>query len=513
MGFLKYYHPEVAKGKYNWDYELFRIMPAVINSKSKQERNSILYNWIEKLGKVEAGSKSFIFDNTNIKLYPDINWIEDTQTLGGISKQLIKIRDAERSGKNYYVELTPNVQNPIFTNEDEYSQFEYPDTGYRLLALFRYWNIIQYYFPNRHLIGEDWKDVLSEFISLMIDSKNELEYKLYLLKLVTRINDTHANIYDISIEKEKGNNMAPLGISFVEGKAVFTRQYYTEKKISSLERGDIILKVNGEPVDSIVKRKLPYTSGSNYLTKLRNISIELLRTNDSKLSIEYKHNNEIFKDTIMCIYYRYITQDISTSRINKPLYQKLDNNIGYLYLGSMQGGEVPDISKHKGLIIDLRCYPNIEKIKGYRDFEQLYSNSISFVKTSVPNIVRPGLFTFYKTINVGVDNPNYFKGKKIILVNEQSQSHSEFMVMKYRVAPNTTIIGSTTAGADGNVSEIVLPGKVYTMISGIGIYYPDGTETQRVGIIPDIEVRPTIKGIKEGRDEVLERAIEEIMKD
>lgn len=46
------------------------------------------------------------------------------------------------------------------------------------------------------------------------------------------------------------------------------------------------------------------------------------------------------------------------------------------------------------------------------------------------------------------------------------------------------------------------------MISGIGIYYPDGTETQRVGIVTDIEVKPTIDGIKAGRDELLEKAIE-----
>jgi len=46
------------------------------------------------------------------------------------------------------------------------------------------------------------------------------------------------------------------------------------------------------------------------------------------------------------------------------------------------------------------------------------------------------------------------------------------------------------------------------MISGSGVYYPDGTETQRVGIVPDIEVKPTIEGIKNGKDELLEKAIE-----
>lgn len=50
------------------------------------------------------------------------------------------------------------------------------------------------------------------------------------------------------------------------------------------------------------------------------------------------------------------------------------------------------------------------------------------------------------------------------------------------------------------------------MISGIGVYYPDGRETQRIGIVPDIEVKPTIKGVKAGKDEVLEYAVEYIEK-
>lgn len=45
------------------------------------------------------------------------------------------------------------------------------------------------------------------------------------------------------------------------------------------------------------------------------------------------------------------------------------------------------------------------------------------------------------------------------------------------------------------------------MISGIGVYYPDGTETQRIGIVPDIICKPTIQGIKAGKDELLEKAL------
>jgi C-terminal processing protease CtpA/Prc len=80
--------------------------------------------------------------------------------------------------------------------------------------------------------------------------------------------------------------------------------------------------------------------------------------------------------------------------------------------------------------------------------------------------------------------------------------------MALQTAPDVTSIGSQTAGADGNVTTIVFPGSYKVWMTGLGIYYPDGRPTQRVGIVPDIEVKPTIKGITEGRDEVLERAIE-----
>ena len=78
--------------------------------------------------------------------------------------------------------------------------------------------------------------------------------------------------------------------------------------------------------------------------------------------------------------------------------------------------------------------------------------------------------------------------------------------MCFQTSGKTTIIGSQTAGADGNVSQFDFEG-FHTLFSGIGVFYPDKRETQRIGIVPDIEVKPTIKGIQEGKDEVLDRAL------
>ena len=69
------------------------------------------------------------------------------------------------------------------------------------------------------------------------------------------------------------------------------------------------------------------------------------------------------------------------------------------------------------------------------------------------------------------------------------------------------MIGSQSAGADGNISKFTLPRGVLGAFSGLGWYYPDGWVVNRQGVKIDHEVRPTLEGVREGRDEVLETAL------
>ena len=93
-------------------------------------------------------------------------------------------------------------------------------------------------------------------------------------------------------------------------------------------------------------------------------------------------------------------------------------------------------------------------------------------------------------------------------MNGGTQSHAEFTAMCLKTGDNVITIGSQTSGADGNTSQVNLVGGFKNWITGIGIFYPDGRETQRKGVNIDIEIKPTVLGLSEGRDEVLERAIE-----
>lgn len=510
-GFLKYYHPVIAKGEYNWDYELFRILPKVLESKNKAERNSILSAWIAGLGKEPNGRlKEGI--SGDVKLKPDLDWINDSIFGKELTTQLINIKDAERTDTNYYIGLFPGIRNPKFKNENPYSTMNFPDAGFRLLSLYRYWNIIQYYFPYKHLIEENWNEVLKEFIPKFMNALNELEYKQTVLSLIARIHDTHANIWgrDTTLENYRGRNYAPVKITFVENKAVVTEYYDKDLgEKSGLKIGDIIEAINNKSVDEIIQEKLPFTPASNYPTQLRDIADDLLRTKDSLLTINYKRGTSTFTSQTECFS---LSKNILYDYFQKKdtCFKLINSEISYLYPGSIKNEYLskimPEILKTKGLIIDLRCYPSEFIVFSLSKY--LQPDSKSFVKFSIGNIISPGLFTITDELKVGNENKDFYKGKVAIIVNEVTQSQAEYTTMAFRTAPKATVIGSTTAGADGNVSHFTLPGGIKTMFSGIGVYYPDGKETQRIGIVPDIEVKPTIKGISEGRDELLERAIE-----
>ncbi len=162
--------------------------------------------------------------------------------------------------------------------------------------------------------------------------------------------------------------------------------------------------------------------------------------------------------------------------------------------------------KTKGVIIDLRCYP--AEFMLYKLSEYFMPKPKKFVQFSSTSFEHPGLFIAAKPLTVGKENPNYYRGKVVIIVNENTISQAEFTAMALQKAPKATVLGSTTAAADGNVSFIQLPGNIITAITGLGVYYEDGRETQRVGVDIHTICRPTIAGIKDGRDELLEKALE-----
>jgi carboxyl-terminal processing protease len=513
-GFLKYYHPIVAEGKIDWDIEFIRRARAITLLDSKQDLNDYYNKWIDSLGVIPICKKCKNELPDSLKFNLDIAWLSNTSVFtSNLVKKLLFIQQNRNQDDNYYVTQDKYVGNTKYDNERPYKDSVFPSQEMRLLSLSRYWNIINYFYPYKYRVGKDWNVVLEEMIPKFKDAKDTITYHLAMLELTTSINDSHARFVTKYTSQYFGLKWAPFKFKIVDNKAVVTGFYNdTLCMLNDIQVGDVFLKVNEKTINDIIAGQLKYIGASNEATKLRNFSYAIFNGQNDSVMTTFERNGIVSQKTIN----RYLFNQFNykwTNGEGADVYKILDGNIGYVNLGLLQLKEVDEIlsklKNTKAIIFDVRNYPNGTL---YRIADFLNSKRVPFSRFTVADISYPGVFRYTQSISCGKKNSDAYKGKVVLLFNEQSQSHAEFTLMALQTAPNVMSIGSQTAGADGNVSEITFPGGYKTYMTGIGIYYPNGKETQRIGIVPDIEVRPTIEGIKLGKDEVLEKAIEVINK-
>jgi C-terminal processing protease CtpA/Prc len=106
-----------------------------------------------------------------------------------------------------------------------------------------------------------------------------------------------------------------------------------------------------------------------------------------------------------------------------------------------------------------------------------------------------------------------YKGKTVMLIDERAISQAEHTGLFFEAANGTKFIGSHTAGANGDITNFNVPGGIIIMFTGQAVRHADGRQLQRIGLVPDIEIRPTVEGIQNGKDEVLEGAIQYLQRE
>lgn len=515
-GFTKYHHPAITNGNADWDAALLGVIPSVIAANSHGAATFVISKWLGELGTPSTCSPCATVPE-GLAIQPDVAWINDERTLGrALSAQLVAIYK-NRSANNVqrYVTLVPGVGNPNFGNEKAYADMPLPDSALRLLGVYRFWNIIAYWYPYRDLIQGNWDNVLREFVPKVYAASDSTSYRLVMMSLVARINDGHANLWSaLRLRPPAGAYYVPVKTRFVEGKVIVSGYLdSTRGPATGLRIGDVIVAVDGARVDSLINAWTPYYGASNQPARLREIAAALTRGGPGEVRLTIERNGSVtdVQAPRVSVSGAELTTTMTHDR-GGATFQLLSPEVAYLKLSSVSGQEVNDYLEAaagtKVLVIDIRNYP-----KSFVVFtlgNHLVSQPTPFAQFTYGQLNNPGAFAWTQPVDLKPASPAY-DGKVVILVDESSQSQSEYTTMAFRTAPGALVVGSTTAGADGNVSPIPLPGGLSAMITGIGVFYPDRRPTQRIGIVPDLVVRPTIAGIREGRDEVLEAGVSQAL--
>ncbi len=514
-GYLKYFHSEVAKGVINWDSVLIQTIPQITSSTTDQEFKDALMIMIQKAGPMANSNVSLPPVPDSLKYNLNLSWIEDGALSGVVHDSLIAVKTRFGPQNNFYVTRTgpwPGA-NPSFETDKNYNNTGFPSNAtIRLLGLFRYWNVIQYFYPHKKIIDNNWEDVLKEFIPIMIDANDPLVYQRSVMLMQTRINDSHAftpvdsrldSIYIIA------GYYLPFWLKQIGSETVVFKSLDT----SLVKPGDIIRQIDGISIDTIRNQIRQYREGSNSAAIERNVNNRITRGEQNEQVVLKLENTNGLRDVNM-------TKNISSTNWRAmvfnsgPTWEKisLQNSskvIGYVNMEKLREADLAsmfaEFEKTNAIVFDLRNYPDFATVKTLCRY--LFPGQVSNGAYTSPNIQYPGTFEWFNNYVGGSPLKTPYSRKIMVLCEEETQSLSEFTIMALQNHPGSKVIGSQTAGADGDISRVYWPGGVSTYYTGLGWFYPDHRPTQRVGIVPDIEVHPTIEGIRQGKDEVLEAAI------
>ena len=494
-GFVKYHHPVFWDGEIDVDEELFRLLPEMAG-KDAAARNAVLYDWVSGLGEFRSDEAIYapLLDEPHV-MTTEAEWITPELLGRDLSDLLGRMRYADRKRGNFYIKYTD--LRPTMTNESQDGSLD--DYRVRLLFLFRFWNAMEYFNPNRNLTDKPWDKVLGEYIPLFL--RSDIKYSS-IMRLYAELCDTHGAQFSWSLF---GGQTVPASVTFAGDRVFVIRD-------GVLRKGDEILSVDGRQWSETYDMLKQYEPVSNDVMRGLQTARALLLTTKSTVRVEIIRDGR--KQTLL------IDTQLSSSwhrqgeedMIEQCEVKVYDGAVGYMtglhYTRAGAAELMERFRDTRALIVDMRCYPREFMVFDFIG-QYFIRSRVNHVTWCVSETSLPGYFYLNPDKIPDPQNPEaYYPGKVIVLVDPETQSSAEYTTMAFQAAGRCTVVGRQTAGADGNVSPLLMPAGFGGWFSGLGVLYPDGVNSQRAGVRIDVPVEVTPEGLAAGRDEILERALE-----
>jgi C-terminal processing protease CtpA/Prc len=401
----------------------------------------------------------------------------------------------------------------IWRPDRSYGEMTEPTLEFRLLAAFKLWTIFHDFFPYFHLTG-DWDPVLPELITRMEGARDGREYALALAEMAARANDGHVSLTgNPTLDALYGKTPAPVAIRWIENAWVVTAVGEAARG-SGVEVGDIVLTLDGEPVAAREATLRRYLAASTEAGMRRKVADRLLSGPDgSPLTLTVRGRGDQVREVRL-------KRGAWTPNPAGETVRVLPGNLGYADLTRLTEAEVEGMFERvkgtRALILDMRGYPNgtAWSITPYLNTRGATAGPL-FRGPQVSGLYdersRPSLDSIQPLPSFPV--PAKYTGRTVMLIDERTVSQAEHSGLFFEAANGTRFIGSQTAGANGDVTYFTLPGIASVRFSGHDVRHADGRQLQRIGLVPDVPVAPTIQGIRDGKDEVLDRAVRYLMEE
>ena len=377
------------------------------------------------------------------------------------------------------------------------------DRATRLGGVVVAWNIFQHFYPYFDVVDTDWPAVLERTLDAAAEDPDAAAFGQTLGRMVAELHDGHGRVGGpVSL----GAYRLPFGVDWIEDELVVT----TATPDAGVTPGDIVTSIDGSTPDELWDQLTPTISAA---------TPQWLRHRVSRLIANRKTGDFFFAELRKPDGSRYsvrakpvpMNTDLAEPRPEK--ITEVRPGIWYVDIDRITDEDFNDalrtLNRAEGIVFDLRGYPG--KLSAVF-IAHLIDEPVTSAQWHVPLVYRPDRerMTFrFSNWTIHPRQPR-LTDRVAFLTDGRAISAAETylgIIEHYELAQ---IVGEATAGTNGNVNPIRLPGGYSISWTGMKVLKHDGSRHHGVGILPTIPVSRTIRGVAEGRDEVLERGIEAV---
>ena len=367
------------------------------------------------------------------------------------------------------------------------------------------WNVFQHFYPYFPQVETDWDSTLTASLNKSLKSTSRRETTETLQWMVAQLHDGHGAVWDP--QSAKDTRIIPVRFDWIENQLIVRGS-----DDSRLEVGDIVTHVGEQTAESYLIEKEALISGSPQWKRYRSTMGLAMAEQGTQLPLKIMREDQALEITL-----EYVGQNNFQAQRKESIEllvagDKAQEHIYYVDLGRVEPSDVQPMidkfSEARGIVFDLRGYPRGTQFL----FQHMTDQHMQSQKWQVPQQVHPDRVDMREIKTTGrwempAQQPR-FQGKMVFLTNASAISYAEScmsIVAHYQLGE---IIGSPTAGANGNVNPFALPGGWQISWTGMRVMNHDDSQHHVRGVQPTIAMEPTIAGIKAGRDELLDKALE-----
>jgi C-terminal processing protease CtpA/Prc len=365
------------------------------------------------------------------------------------------------------------------------------------------WNVFQHFYPYFDVVDADWDAVLTEALRRAASDEDAVDFLTTLRWMVAQLGDGHVSIW-YPVEAEQAG--LPLLVEEIEGEVVIVA--VSESADACFERGDVVARLDGVPANKIIADTKPLISGSPQWKTVRALGLFGRGERGTMASLGLRRPS----GTVTCEVVRDIDGRLGEER--PETIEEVSAGVHYVDLDRAEMADLramaPTLAEAKGIVFDLRGYPN-----GNHDvLRHLTREPLRSAQWQVPQQIYPdreGLIGYDTTgrWTLPPAEPT-FPGEIVFLTDGRAISYAESVLGIVEHYGLGVIVGQPTAGANGNTNPFTMPGGYRLSWTGMRVLKHDGSQHHLVGIRPTIPAERTIAGVRAGRDELLEKALDVI---